>query len=336
MIARNLIILLAIGIFFKSCKPGTDKQEQSSADTTKVEYKIGKLNDLINQHPDQANLYHKRALLQIQRGLFSAAVADEKLAVKFDSLNAAYQLFLADIAFKAFMVQESVDAFKRCLKIEPGNIEANLKFAELNLYLKAYPDALKYANDALVIDEKQVRAYFVKGFVYKETGDTGKAISSFQTAVEVDPENYDAYIQLANIFSALKNSIALQYYNNALRLRPASTEALYDRGLFFQDAGKYELAENDYRIILKIDPNYADAYFNLGYIQLVYLNQPKAAIPFLSDAISVSPDFVNAYYNRGMANKLLGNKEAALADFKKALEISPDYKLAKERLKEMH
>jgi len=37
-----------------------------------------------------------------------------------------------------------------------------------------------------------------------------------------------------------------------------------------------------------------------------------------------------------MANKLLGNKEAALADFRKALEISPDYKLAKERLKVMH
>ena len=133
MIARNLIILLAWGISINSCKPVTEKQAQSTADTTKVEYRIAKLNDKINQHPDQADLYHQRALLQIQRGLFSAAVADEKLAVKFDSLNAAYQLFLADVAFKAFMVQESIDAFKRCLKIEPGNIEANLKIGRAHV-----------------------------------------------------------------------------------------------------------------------------------------------------------------------------------------------------------
>jgi tetratricopeptide (TPR) repeat protein len=320
-------------ILLTSCNHVTQKEKESSADTVNVLYRLGKLNELIEDQPANAELYYKRAALHMERGLFPAAVNDAKMAVKFDSLNASYYLFLADVSFRALMIQEAVDAFKKCLSIAPGNLDANLKFSELNLYLKAYPDALKYANDALRIDEKQVRAYFVKGFVYKETGDTSKAISSFQTAVEVDPENYDAYIQLGNILSARGSGIALQYYNNALRLRPASTEALYNRGLFLQENGKYELAENDYRTILKIDQGYADAYYNLGYIQLVIRQNPDESIPFFTDAIRVSPEFVQAFYNRGMAFQMKGDKASARKDFLKALSISPDYKMAKEQLR---
>ena len=121
-------------------------------------------------------------------------------------------------------------------------------------------DALKYANEALRKDDRLAKAYFIKGFVYKETKDTANAISSFQTVVELDPDNYDAYILLGNIFSKRGNPIALQYFGDALRIRPSSTEAFYNRGLFLQDAGKLDAAVADYTTLLKLDPGYSDAH----------------------------------------------------------------------------
>lgn len=333
----RLILIITVAII-SACggKKSGSTEDVSGDDSLKTEVRLKKLNDAIMQDSGNAALFHKRALLQMERGAFTLAADDMKAAVQRDSTNSDYFQLLADLSFRSRRVQDAVLAFRKCLTIDPENLEANLKFAELNLYLKAYPDALKYANDALRIDERKAKAYFIKGFVYKETKDTGRAISSFQTVVEIDPEYYDAYIQLGNLLAERTNPLAIQYYNNALRLRPASTEAFYARGILFQNMGKLEQAESDYRAILKIEPAYAAAHYNLGYIQLALKNNPSASLPFFTEAIRISPDYVEAYYNRGMAYKLSGNVDAAKKDFMKALALFPTYKLAQEQMKEFN
>ena len=75
----------------------------------------------------------------------------------------------------------------------------------------------------------------MKGMNYKEIKDTAKAISSMQTAVEQDQTYYSAYIQLGILCAAQKNPLAVQYYKNAMRIQPNSTEAWYDLGKYYQD-----------------------------------------------------------------------------------------------------
>ncbi len=335
LLRKNIALLAVLLCTACSQSPQNNGTNATSGDTTRLEYQLKIINDKINADPKNAVLFAERAKINAARDVFPASIADYEQAIRLDSMNQSYYLMLADVAFRSLQVRKSVEAFKKCLSIDPSNREANLKFAELNLYLKAYPDAIKYANEALKSDERQVKPYFIKGFVYKEMKDTARAISSFQTVVELDPEYYDAYIQLGNIFSQRGNPLALQYFANALRVRPTSTEALYNRGLFFQNNGKLEAAISDYQTILSIDPNYSDAHYNLGYIELVLRNQPTPAIGHFSAAIRCNPDYVEAYYNRGMAFNQMGNREAAKRDFLKTLSIYPAYKLAQERLKEM-
>ena len=140
--------------------------------------------------------------------------------------------------------------------------------AELYFYVRGYQKSLLYSNEALKLDKNLVRAYYLRGFAYKEMGDTAKAVSSFNTVIDLQ-NDYDAYIQLGNIYAVRNNPLAEQYYNNALKVQPASTEALYNRGLYFQNKGEVGKAVADYNTILKIDPAYSDAYFNLGYINSV-------------------------------------------------------------------
>lgn len=334
---RFSLSILSLALALVACTSSPKKEETSSeaTDTTRLEYRLKLMNDRIDADPDDPKLYASRALINNARGVLPAAIRDIQKAIDLDSTQQDYYLLLGDFAFRALQVKESVEAFRKCLALNPNNREANLKFAELNLYLKAYPDALKYANDALALDDRQAKPYFIKGFVYQETKDTARAISSFQTVVELDPGYYDAYIQLGNIFSKRNNPLAAQYYTNALRVRPSSTEALYNRGLFLQNVGKLDLAEKDYHAILTMNPNYPDASFNLGYIQLVLRNDPKSAIPYFTDAIRSNPDYAEAFYNRGMAYRLTGDNESARKDFLKALSIFPSYTMAQERLKEM-
>jgi tetratricopeptide (TPR) repeat protein len=327
-----LPIVLFFVIVVTACKQKEDKPVIENKDSlNKSEFTL--LNDQIAANPGNAALYFRRSQIFMQKKNTKQAFDDIVKAVSIDSTNAGYFLQLADISFIGLQIQTSIDAFKKAISLEPKNKDAHMKLAELYLYIKAYPQCLAEANEALMIDKYIAKAYFIKGFAYKETGDTSKALSSFQTVVEIQPEYYDAYIQLGNIQAARKNKIALQYYNNALRIQPSSTEAFYNRGLMYQNMGEIEKATEDYNSILKVDRNYADAHYNLGYIDLAFKKDYNSAINHFTDAIRINNQYAEAFYNRGVAYDFLGDKKSAEKDYRKALNIVPTFKLAKDRLK---
>ena len=65
-------------------------------------------------------------------------------------------------------------------------------------------------------------------------------------------------------------------------------------------------------------------YYNLGngYSDL---NQYTDAIAAYKKAIAIKPDFANAYFNMGIAYQFLNQGDKAIAAYKKAIAIKPDY-----------
>lgn len=318
--------------FLISCNPSKEKSAVEEKPVTKQNEFI-LLNQEIKDNPGNAELYFKRSQIFLQKDNVRQSFEDINKAVSLDSSKVDYYLLLADVSFKGLRIQSTIDAFKKAILLDPGRIETHLKLSELYLYLKAYPLTLSEANEALKIDKNTAKAYFLKGFAYKEMPDTIKSISSFQTAVEIDPDYYDAYIQLGNIEAARKRKIALQYYNNALKLQPNSAEALYNRGLLFQNMGEVEKAIEDYNAILKIDRSYANAHYNLGYIDVTFKKEYKSAITHFTDAIRINDQYAEAFYNRGLCYEILGDMTSAKKDYNQALSIIPTFKLAKDKLK---
>lgn len=79
------------------------------------------------------------------------------------------------------------------------------------------------------------------------------------------------------------------------------------------------------------NPDYSNAYFDpqVIYLELDSLDQAYSNFDI---ATKTDPLFVKAYYYRGLCSEMKGKKEAALADYKQANGMSPDYKEAKEAL----
>ncbi len=329
---NKLFLFLFYVLLIFSCKPSSNNEEKIQMQEAKKD-EIELLSIEITKQPENALLYFKRSQVFMQKNNIKQAFVDINKAVSIDSTKIDYYLMLADVSFKSLQIQKSIDAYIRAISIDAKSKEAHMKLSELYLYLKAYPPCLSEANEALKIDKNNAKAYFIKGFAYKETADTSKAISSFQTAVEIQSDYYDAYIQLGIIEAARKHKIALQYYNNALRLKPKSTEALYNRGLLFQNMGEIDKAIGDYNSILTIDNRDANAHYNLGYIDLAYMKDYKSAITHFTDAIRINSQYAEAFYNRGVAFELTGEKNSAEKDYKQALSIVPTFKLAKDKLK---
>lgn len=324
------IFALLLFALFSSCNNSPKTEKEKTASTTDLN--LAELNSAILKKPGSAQLYFQRAKIFLQKNVQNQAFSDLQTATKIDSSNTEYLMLLGDVAFKSFQIKKTSDTFEKVVQLDPKNKEAYLKLAELYFYIKGYQRCLLYTNEALKIDDKLVKAYSLRGFAYKEMGDTAKAVSSFNTVLDLLHDDYDTYIQLGNIYSVRTNPLALQYYNNALRLEPNSTEAYYNRGLYYQNRGEVEKATNDYLSIIKIDPSYADAFFNLGFINSVMKDNCKEAIPYYSSAIQTNDQYAEAYFNRGLCYEKLGDLNSARKDFKATLGIIPTYKAAKLKL----
>jgi len=75
---------------------------------------------------------------------------------------------------------------------------------------------------------------------------------------------------------------------------------------------------------IAINPNYAEAYSNRG-IALREMGQLDAAVASCDQAIRLNGDFAEAHFNRGVALKALGQLTAAVASYESAIAIKSEY-----------
>ncbi|MBW4476344.1 MAG: tetratricopeptide repeat protein [Tolypothrix brevis GSE-NOS-MK-07-07A] len=94
-----------------------------------------------------------------------------------------------------------------------------------------------------------------------------------------------------------------------------------------QYAGRNEDAIASYDEALSIKPDYHQAWYNRGYA-LRNLGRYEDAIASYDEALSIKPDYHQAWYNRGIALQNLGRNEDAIASNDQALSIKPDYQSA--------
>ena len=295
-----------------------------------VQDSLAWLSDQILANPAEANGYIERGRFQLRNGNRSAAMEDFALAIKADSSRLDIRHQLGQMRFDIQDFEGAVREWEATLNTDADHVPALLSLAKVDLLLRAYDPALTKINQALRVDDKLDEAYFLKGRLYLETRDTVTAVSSFQTAIEVNPTRYDAFIQLGLLYASAHDDLALEYFKTARDIRPNSVEALYDQAIYLQEHGsnkpeRYQNALDLYDRILSLDEANASAAFNKGFVFLEYLNRYDSAEYWFNAAIIRLPYYHQAHYNRGLCLESQGQTSAALAAYNTALDLEPGY-----------
>lgn len=326
------IFICALTLF--ACQ--TDKKEDqstvnekniSSKDSLhlKEDSSFAALNEKIRNDLSNPDLYYQRALSYAKDSIFELAVSDLNRAIKLDSTNRKYYLKKAQYQFGMGELIAEKNTLDKAVKIIPECDECYTMLGEIALMTGSFEKTIEFSNNALKINRYNAYAYALKGLAYLEMEDTTKSISSLQTAIEQNPKNFDVLMQLGVIYTAQKDDKALLYYERALKIKPKDKQALYNQALYYQMHSKYNKAIELYTSLTKLYPDFGEAFFNMGYINLVHLKTYEVATEYFSKAITASAGYYQAYYNRGYAYEKLGEKDKALKDYKKALSIHPQY-----------
>jgi tetratricopeptide (TPR) repeat protein len=216
----------------------------------------------------------------------------------------------------------------------------------------AYTDVLALAPDL-------VAAYVERGLIYREMGDSARALADFEHALRRNPtygpayygrgwvrhgrgdfagELQDAqqglefdtdpahagmyYRRIGAARHGLKQyPAALAAYDQALAQWPDDEGTLYNRGLCYADMGQAALARADFTRALELDPDWAWAAATRGHVQLRQGALPQALADF-DLAIRSDPSYISAYLGRAEVYAAQHDPERALADYRHVLRLT--------------
>ncbi len=258
------------------------------------------------------NQYIKDALAQLM-GTINEKTLDDP--AKYYSIG----LFLAEQSH----FEEALDNFRKCLELDPNNIEAalareitiELMTAAQNKTATPKPQSQEKVEDA--------EAYYKTGINHQTKRDYQSALTDFKKCLQINPNHKEAKTALYYIITQINNS------------RNEDPEKYYSTGLFFAEQGKYDDAIKQFEKVLFLQPDHHNARLSLT----IALELAKEASVQNNTEQSISSSIKHGapyqydndpeyYYN--LASRLASNgaHEAAINNFKKYLSLDPNHKKA--------
>ena len=191
-------------------------------------------------------------------------------------------------------------------------------------------------------------------------GRIDEAIAHYRKALEIKPDYAEAHTTWASPWRGRgRVDEAIAHYQKALETKPDYAEAHNNLGLALAGRGQVDEAIAHYRKALEIKPDYAEAHNNLGrrlgaaaggstrrspITRRPWKSSPTTprptttsasllagrgrideAIAHYRKALEIKPDYAEAHYNLGDVLAGRGQIDEAIAHYRKALEIKPDY-----------
>lgn len=164
-----------------------------------------------------------------------------------------------------------------------------------------------------------------------------KAIAAFDAAIELYPENADAFTFRGHAYrdqGMFDN--AIEDYSKAFSLNAQCVPALEGRATCYESLGHWDKAANDYTTILSIQPENDHAY-NMRGVARLHRRAPglllknadfAAVVEDFTAAIRLNENNYFAFCNLGKAYVDQRMYRKAIEAFTKALDVKEDYSYA--------
>ncbi len=247
-------------------------------------------------------------------------------AVELEPALTAHRLLLADIALDLGENDEAVRQYRLILQQTPHDIRAQFKLGLAYARQQNYLLATAALRRCLELDPGMLTPYVELGYLYQVQGDHAASAEVFRAALTIEPHNARLHELLGLTYIALHDTPAARgALQQAIRLAPGAAAGPYYQlaGLDWRD-GQFAAAEAGYRAALAVDPDYAPALNDLGYLYVERNENLAQARVYLTRAVALVPD--NACYldSLGWLEFRAGNYAAAAAHLERAAVLDTD------------
>mgnify|MGYP005751428189 CR=1 FL=1 len=286
-----LVLVLSVAVI--ACSPEEGNREQMvnlQAVKDDPEAQLANLNTALARSKRDGSLYARRAFVLLKKGELEKALADANEAVKLTK-NEPSSLFVKAQILRALGKPD--EALPLALQAERNSYQTASLYVllgELYLQRRDYAQARAYLSKAQEISPTDEFAFYYKGRVAEATGDTARAMRSYNLSLKEAPDFKEARRELAGILVKQENFAAAKPH-------------LYQ--------------------VRKADPEDNLLWLYLGQVYQAEQKQDSALLAF-NKAVALNDTLYGAHYWLGIQQHGMGDNEAALVHLEKAYAAYKD------------
>jgi tetratricopeptide (TPR) repeat protein len=110
---------------------------------------------------------------------------------------------------------------------------------------------------------------------------------------------------------------------NSVKLKPEFADAWFNLGATYEKQGRFEEEIDACLQAIKLKPDWAEAHYNLG-VALSKLSRWAEAVEAFKQAVKIKSGYAEAHFNLGVACLNLGDQKAAKAVYETLKTLDAD------------
>ena len=161
-----------------------------------------------------------------------------------------------------------------------------------------WQEAVGHLQEAIRLHPTYKGAYLLLGNAYNYLKQFDQSIAAYQKALQISPGDQLAEDNLAITYKDAGKfagetqgnlSLAVQYLQQSLQMRPNNPETLRLLGVAHGMGGQHQQSIDYFSRVTEIDPNNASAWFDLG-VAYIQSGQPQVGQVYIDRAKEIDPN----------------------------------------------
>ena len=216
---------------------------------------------------DRARVNLAKALTIL--GQYDEAIAQHKTLHDKDPLDPQTLINLGINYTLQGKFEMAIENFERSIELYPSDSNAFYNYALPLTKLNRIDEAARAYRNAAKLNPQDFKSRNNLANILMRKNDLKGAKALYMEVLGLKPAFPQALNNLGIIMSINKHhSESLSYYKRAIKADPRYMEAYYNMGITLEDLGEKSEAIERYKEAVKIDPNYADAHYSLANIYM--------------------------------------------------------------------
>ena len=212
--------------------------------------------------------------------------------------------------------------YKKCAELDPKNADAYNNIGSVHNQKGEYDLAIEALDKAIELKPDYALAYSNRASSYDSKGERERALADVNKVIEFAPKDPNSYIYRALILDNQgEQERAVLDYTTAIALDDKNSSAYNGRAWMFVKLGKFAQAKVDGKKAVELDPNGPAQMDTLGHA-LLGAGDVDEAIAMFTRAIGLGTKDATAFSGRGQSYEKRALRDLALADYRKALEVT--------------
>ena len=300
--------------------------QQACSAEYKEDYKtaVEKLTEALSISPNDVMIYTKLAGVYSEMGEYDKALDAYNKVAELKPDDGYIYISMGNIYENQGKYKEALSAYNRVMVMCPEYLYNYLNIANVQYQLSDYKSAIENYNKFLSTYSQHREARENLASSYLSDGNYQSAVNEYANIYTKNPSAFKDYSKYGLALFETKNyEKAAEFLEKAVDADPDNFSAHINLALSYQELGKNNLALSQYDAVFRQQPSLHSLRFDYGNL-LAEMNKDEAAIENYKIYIENFPQDVRAYQNIAIVYKRILKIDDAIANYEKALKLQKD------------